>query len=254
MVIMPYLTYLKFTSGKSSFCDFGEGVSCSAVNQSVYSTFFGIPVAILGFLYFAAVSGIIFNGVAGAYPLILLMTVASLVFSLYLSYAEVFLLKTVCVLCETSKVLMVLIGGLAFWKTRSVKVKIMTNWLVGAILVGVLGIGLSYFTQKGFTPTKNYDDFARCLTEKGWTEYGTLWCPNCGRQKLMFGDSFQYLEYVECDPRGDNPQTDRCLIRDIEKTPTWIRESEDNSTELERQIGVQSLEKLSELSGCPLPE
>jgi uncharacterized membrane protein len=252
MAIMAYLTYLKFTSGKSSFCDIGEGLSCSAVNQSVYSTFLGIPVAILGFIYFAAVSGIIFNGVTGAYPLILIMTAASLVFSLYLSYAEVFLLKTVCVLCETSKVLMVLIGGLALGKARADKAKIGVNWLMGAVLVGVLGIGLSYFTQKGFTPTKNYDSFAQCLTERGWAEYGTFWCPNCGRQKLLFGDSFQYLEYVECDPRGDDPQTDRCLIRNIEKTPTWIRESENNATEFERQIGVQSLEKLSELSGCAL--
>jgi hypothetical protein len=188
------------------------------------------------------------------YPLIFLMTLASLVFSLYLSYAEVFLLKTICVLCETSKVLMILIGGLAFWKSRAVKAKIKANWLVGAVLVGVLGIGVSYFTQKGFTPTKNYDSFAQCLTEKGWAEYGTFWCPNCARQKLMFGDSFQYLEYVECDPRGDNPQTDRCLIRDIEKTPTWMRESADNVTEYERLIGVQSLEGLSEISGCPLED
>jgi len=256
MVVMAYLTYLKFTTGKSSFCDIGEGLSCSAVNQSIYSTFFGIPVAVLGFLYFAAVGGLIVSQSLGGalYPLIFLMTLASLVFSLYLSYAEVFILQTICVLCETSKVLMILIGGLSFWKARVAKARIKTNWLFGAILVGVLGIGASYLTQKGLTPMKNYDDFAKCITEEGWAEYGTFWCPNCGRQKLMFGDSFQYIEYVECDPRGDNPQTDRCLIRAIEKTPTWIRESEDNSTELERQIGVQSLEKLSELSGCSLPE
>jgi len=256
MAIMVYLTYLKFVSGKSSFCDIGEGLSCSAVNQSVYSEFLGIPVAILGFLYFAAVSGIVLTGIAGpaVYSVVLWITIASLVFSLYLSYAELFLLKTICIFCETSKVLMLGIGGLALWKVKSIKAKVKPSWLVGAVLVGVLGIGVSYFTQKGLTPTKNYDEFAQCLTADGWAMYGTFWCPNCGRQKLLFGDSFQYVEDVECDPRGDNPQTDRCLIRNIEKTPTWIKESEDNVTEFERHIGVQSLERLSELSGCPLPE
>lgn len=254
MIIMAYLAYLKFVSGKSSFCDIGEGLSCSVVNQSVYSEFLGIPVAILGFLYFAVVGGLVFSRSVGGslYPLVFLMTAASLVFSLYLSYAEVFLLKTICILCETSKFLMVLIGGLALWKSRAAKVKIKISWLIGAVLLGILGIGISYFTQKGLTPKKNYDEFARCLTADGWAEYGTFWCPNCARQKLMFGDSFQYLEYVECDPRGDNPQTDRCLTRNIEKTPTWIRESDDNSTEFERLIGLQSLEKLSEVSGCAL--
>src|SRR3990172_9052707 len=133
MAIMAYLTYLKFVSGKSSFCDIGESLSCSAVNQSVYSEFLGIPVAILGFLYFAAVAGIILTGIAEAATpsVILWITVASLVFSLYLSYAELFLLKTICIFCETSKVLMLAIGGLAFWKVRAAKAKIKTSWLVG---------------------------------------------------------------------------------------------------------------------------
>lgn len=118
MVIMAYLTYLKFSTGELSFCDISEGISCSAVNRSVYSELFGIPVAILGFIYFAGVGGLVFSGVAGrgtTYRLIFLATAAALVFSLYLSYTEVFLLKTICLLCETSKALMVAIGGVSFF-------------------------------------------------------------------------------------------------------------------------------------------
>ncbi|HEB13869.1 MAG TPA: vitamin K epoxide reductase family protein, partial [candidate division WWE3 bacterium] len=64
MVVMAYLAYLKFTEGASSFCDLSEGLSCSAVNQSIYSEIFGIPVAILGFSYFALVLGLVLSGAA----------------------------------------------------------------------------------------------------------------------------------------------------------------------------------------------
>jgi len=116
---MVYLTYLKFSAG-TSFCDINAAFSCSVVNQSVYSTLLGIPVSILGLIYFAAVGGLVFSGVAGkeTYRLIFLATAASLAFSLYLSYAEVFILQTICVLCESSKVLMLLIGVASFSEMR----------------------------------------------------------------------------------------------------------------------------------------
>lgn len=28
--------------------------------------------------------------------------------------------------------------------------------------------------------------------------YGSVNCPHCQKQKAMFGDSFQYVTYVEC--------------------------------------------------------
>jgi len=111
--LMAYLTYLKLSGAESSFCDITAGVSCSAVNQSVFSELFGIPVSILGLLFFIGILGLVLSRAAGAstYPLILLATIASLVFSLYLTYTEIFILKTICVLCESSKVLMAFIGA-----------------------------------------------------------------------------------------------------------------------------------------------
>lgn len=160
---MAYLAYLKLSAAESSFCDISTTVSCSSVNQSIYSAFLGIPVSILGFLYFAAVGGMVLTGFGGAalYPVVLLISIASLIFSLYLSYAELFVLKTICVFCESSKVLMLLIGGLAFWKSRKLGAKIKSSWLIGAILVGVLGIAVSYFNQPGLGPKKDYTEFAQ---------------------------------------------------------------------------------------------
>ncbi len=65
----------------------------------------------------------------------------------------------------------------------------------------------------------NKDDFAKCLTEKGWAMYGAEWCAHCKTQKEMFGTSFQYIKYVECP---DNIQF--CLDKGINGYPTWIVE------------------------------
>jgi uncharacterized membrane protein len=113
MLVMAYLTYIKF-SDSSYFCDISTTISCSVVNQSAYSELFGIPVAALGFLYFALVGGLVFNLGKSAYRAIFLLSVASLVFSFYLTYIELFVLGTICILCETSKVLILAIAGLTF--------------------------------------------------------------------------------------------------------------------------------------------
>src|SRR3990167_10898834 len=52
--IMSYLTYIHYSQSKS-FCDISQEVSCDVVTTSIYSEIFGIPVSVLGLLYFSAV-------------------------------------------------------------------------------------------------------------------------------------------------------------------------------------------------------
>jgi len=94
------------------------------------------------------------------------------------------------------------------------------------------------------------DSFAKCLTEQDVKMYGSMTCSICKRQKEMFGSSFQYVGEIECHPRGENPQTELCLNKDIKKTPTWILEKD--GVEIKRLEGYQTAETLSELSGCEL--
>lgn len=93
----------------------------------------------------------------------------------------------------------------------------------------------------------NSDDFAECLASKGVKMYGAYWCGHCQNQKDDFGSSELFINsiYVECDPRGENPQSDLCLDKGIRGYPTW----EINGKFYE---GEQSFERLSELSGCNL--
>lgn len=92
-----------------------------------------------------------------------------------------------------------------------------------------------------------YVMFAKCLTRKQVKMYGTFWCPHCQNQKEMFGPlGFKEVTYVECDPRGENPNPVACAQADVTGYPTWI--FRDGS----RMEGEVPLEKLAEKSECEL--
>ena len=96
-------------------------------------------------------------------------------------------------------------------------------------------------------PQEKIDEFAQCLTEKGAVMYGAFWCPHCANVKKMFGSSFRYVDYVECDPRGENEQSELCIEKDIQAYATF--EFADGS----RLVGEPSFEELSQKTGCPVP-
>ena len=85
-------------------------------------------------------------------------------------------------------------------------------------------------------------DLAAHLKRIGAKMYGAYWCPHCTRQKAMFGSASDDIPYVECDPRGENPQPQQCRAAGIKGYPTW----EINGKQF---VGVQSLEELAEVSG-----
>ncbi len=92
------------------------------------------------------------------------------------------------------------------------------------------------------------DDFARCLAGKGATMYGADWCPHCQNEKKAFGSSFKFIPYVECP---DDPQ--KCITAGIQGYPTWIfPASPAGGSDGQRLEGEQGINKLSEISGCPL--
>ena len=95
--------------------------------------------------------------------------------------------------------------------------------------------------------TEKYIPFAQCLTEQNATMFGAYWCVHCINQKKAFGDSFQYVNYVECSLPNQGGQTEYCKQQGIKGYPTW--EFKDGT----RKSGEVAFEELSRLSGCPLP-
>ncbi len=101
-----------------------------------------------------------------------------------------------------------------------------------------------FMLQKPQVPA-DYDSFAKCLTEKGVKMYGSALCSHCTAQKEAFGESWQYVAYVECSsPAGG--QTQACMDANITAYPAW------EFGDKKRQLGFMEFKQLSDASGCPL--
>jgi len=90
------------------------------------------------------------------------------------------------------------------------------------------------------------DVFAKCLSENGATLYGAIWCPHCQVQKKAFGESVQYINYIECSPDGSKTQAQVCKNAGIQGYPTW--KFADGS----EIFGEATLAQLGEKTGCLL--
>lgn len=108
------------------------------------------------------------------------------------------------------------------------------------VVVIIVVIAAAYFLTKSNDPEK-YDDFAKCLTEKGISMGGTDWCPHCKEQKKRFGASFKYIDYHNCDN-----EKEWCISHGVRAYPTWV--FPDGVT----HTGTQKLGSLATLSGCVL--
>ncbi len=121
------------------------------------------------------------------------------------------------------------------------------SYIIATITVIILISGLIFWGHKEASAPAIYDDFAKCLDQKGAKFYGAFWCPHCQREKALFGKSKALLPYVECSTPDGAGQTQICIDKKIQSYPTWIFADGSQLT------GESTLEQLSEKSGCPLP-
>ena len=115
--------YHHFSPSKTSFCDFGEAFHCDIVNRSRYSTVLGIPVAVIGICGYVLILALatIYRNKSETPFVLLIVSLAGLAFSLYLTYIEKFVLGVWCILCLTSLVLILsaaILSGAAALRTR----------------------------------------------------------------------------------------------------------------------------------------
>ena len=110
-VIMAYLVSLHFSvAAGGAFCDLGEVFACDIVNKSIYAKVLGIPISILGMLYFIGVFGVVlWRCNRSILKKIFLVSIVALGPSLYLTGIELFVLGNICVFCELSKVIIIAI-------------------------------------------------------------------------------------------------------------------------------------------------
>lgn len=97
---------------------------------------------------------------------------------------------------------------------------------------------LSYTVYVRAQRPGQYNDFAKCLTEKGAVIYGNDFCSYTAKQLNFFGKSKEYLDYVKCI---DNQEL--CDSKGVRTTPTWEIDGKMHEQ-------VQTFETLAALTGC----
>ena len=111
-----------FAKSKTGYCDFGQNFNCDIVNRSQYSSIAGIPVAGIGIAGYLALLAFatLYREKAETPALLALMGLAGLLFAVYLTYVEGFILQAWCILCLSSLTLILLItltSALLLWQT-----------------------------------------------------------------------------------------------------------------------------------------
>lgn len=111
IVVSVYALAHHFELAGGEFCSIGDTLDCDKVNRSVYSEIFGVPVALLGIIFYASVFSLaLVNFLRLAigitenfcHKALFYLSASGLLFTLYLNFVEAFLIKSFCLVCLTS--------------------------------------------------------------------------------------------------------------------------------------------------------
>ncbi len=247
LIISAYLSYTYYSSGQTTFCLSGSG--CDVVKESPYSKVFGISVPYYGLLgNLIIIISLLFKSLGDKrYSMIYYFSLAGVAFSAYLTYLEVAVIKAICSYCVISAVfvLAIFITVLISKQLKSLNTArsrfILTSLIVFVVVIG--GAYISHSDLRASAPaSKAVIELAKHLNGQNSSMYGSYTCPHCNTQKLMFSDAFKYINYVECNPGGENPNVKLCEEKGIDSYPTWEIKGELHE-------GAKSLRELAKLSG-----
>ena len=90
----------------------------------------------------------------------------------------------------------------------------------------------------------------RALRRNKGVMYGAYWCGFCNRERQELGkQAMSMVEYVECDPRGEGADPDRCSDAGVSAFPTWVQPvaGKDTTAKREGALGIEGLAKWMEL-------
>jgi uncharacterized membrane protein/glutaredoxin len=278
-----YITITKLLNAEAACPTQG----CERVLASPYAYVFGLPLSLFGLLAYLAILVFALVPLAinpdknkplrteaenWTWLLLFIGSTAMMVFSAYLMYimatefVAVYGASGLCYYCIASALFATALFFLTLfgraWEDAGQL--FFTGIIVGVVvLIGTLGVyanvnnpgqgGSAVAGQAGppITTTSGSAEvaLARHLKEVGARMYGAYWCPHCHDQKQLFGQqAAQQINYVECDPGGQNPQVSLCQENSENVTgyPTW---------EINGQFypGTQTLDQLADASGYQGP-
>jgi uncharacterized membrane protein len=122
--VAGYLTYEHFTSSSTLACSDNSVVNCLKVTTSSYSSVAGVPVAVLGLVFFAVMLVLQLPPMwRRPEPAVrigrLAWAVVGLGTVLYLLYAELFSIDAICLWCTAVHVLTLVLFGTTVYATSA---------------------------------------------------------------------------------------------------------------------------------------
>jgi uncharacterized membrane protein len=126
LAVSGYLTIEHYTASATLACPETGVINCQKVTTSTQSAILGIPVAVLGLVFFAimipASLGWAWRSrhVAVHWGRVLLALVG-VGFVCYLVYAELFVLNAICLWCTAVHVITVILFGVVAWGTATLE-------------------------------------------------------------------------------------------------------------------------------------
>jgi uncharacterized membrane protein len=247
IVLSGYLTYLYYTKVQATFCAAGSG--CDTVRESPYSAILGIPVSLFGVVGYLCIftSAFLTISYRAKWLLLYFLSLAGFVFSAYLTYIELFVIKAVCPYCVTSAIIitLILITLLLRRPELSPRISFAKCAILSVAIIGIVLFSSVILQSKGLSASQSGTlqiGLAKHLGKIAAVMYGSYRCPHCAAQKELFGEAFKYINYVECDRTAKRANPVLCLEKGIRWYPTW---------EIKGNFypGARSLEELSNLSG-----
>lgn len=265
VILSVYLIYDHIKDDDASFCDMGSHISCSKVRRSSFSEILNVPIAVFGLLYNIVT---VLVGLVG-----IQMTIKKMVyyigflyywnifgvgFIFYLIGAEIYL-GALCPFCTVLHIFQMISMWFAYSVRKSKRnmpnlfeiVDHMKVWIICIGIVNLLPILLFNFDPTFFVgeeePIITNPKFAQCITSAGWQFFGVAGCGWCGKQKTLFGDTLQFIEFFDCSLIRED-----CVDLEIDAYPTWIQ-FDDHGEEINRRKGFISVESWENLTECRRP-
>jgi len=246
LVLSAYLVWTR-AAHAPVYCPLGSG--CEVVQSSRYAAVFGIPVALLGLLFYAVLFFVAARPLEPGRRLSLALPVAfaGVGSSAVFTVVQQAVIHATCTLCLVSALLTTVILVLLLAR-RPLRIS-RGIWAAstGAFVFAAVFLLWGYAASAPPAPEAAYaDGLARHLAATGVKLYGAYWCPHCTDQKEMFGKAAAQLPYIECDGRSPIGKPAVCAAAKIRGFPTWDIAGT-------RYEGVLSLEQLARLSGYAPP-
>ncbi len=182
LAIAGYLTVTRVFSATLLFCEAGGG--CDAVQASRYATLLGVPTAAWGVAFYAAALSLALGRLsAQRWFRLVLLAVAGVAFSAYLTYLEIFVVRALCGWCLASAVVSVaLLAAVLLRRPPAPRYGPAPRsgrrlaWPAAvAAAAAVLGASVLFDVRLPGHATPYQEGLARHLAQSGAVMYGAYW-------------------------------------------------------------------------------